>query len=77
MSTKSAIYPRFVRLGKTVQNLYGISRSTQYNLIKQGKLRPPRKLSSQLQGWLREDLEADLFHSDASIRSNRQDNAAT
>jgi predicted DNA-binding transcriptional regulator AlpA len=54
-------YPRFVRLGKPVQQLYGISRSTQYNLINQGKLRAPRKISAQLQGWLREELEEDLF----------------
>ena len=54
-------YPRFVRLGKPVQQLYGISRSTQYNLINQGKLRAPRKISPQVQGWLREELEQDLF----------------
>ena len=61
MRSNNVSYPRFVRLGKPVQQLYGISRSTQYNLINQGKLRAPRKISAQLQGWLREELEQDLF----------------
>ena len=61
MRSNNVSYPRFVRLGTPVQQLYGISRSTQYNLIHQGKLRPPRKISSQVQGWLREELEQDLF----------------
>ena len=60
---QSAPYPRFLRLGRTVHELYGISRSAQYELIKQGKLRPPRKISPQIQGWLREELEEDLFGS--------------
>ena len=63
MSDINISYPRFVRLGRPLQKLYGISRSTQYNLVKQGKLRPPRKISPQLQGWLREELEDDLFGS--------------
>ena len=61
MSEQVIPYPRFIRLGKPVQALYGISRSAQYNLITKGKLRPPRKISPQLQGWLREELEEDLF----------------
>ena len=53
--------PRFLRLGRVVHELYGISRSAQYDLIKKGKLRPPRKISPQVQGWLREELEQDLL----------------
>ena len=61
MSSEIYPYPRFIRLGKPVQQMYGISRSTQYRLIEQGKLRRPRKITPGLQGWLRQDLEADLL----------------
>jgi predicted DNA-binding transcriptional regulator AlpA len=61
MSQKQQNHPRFIRLGKPVQQLYGISRSTQYNLVKDGKVRPPRKISPKIQGWLVDELEWDLF----------------
>lgn len=61
MSNTDCNYPRFLRLGRTVQAMYGISRSTQYRLIEQGKLRRPTQITPYLQGWLREDLEADLL----------------
>lgn len=51
---------RFIRLGKQCHEVFGLSHTTQYRMIQRGTLRPPRKLSDRIQGWLAAEIEDDL-----------------
>ena len=50
----------FIRRGKHFQSLTGIAPTSQDYLVEQGVLRPPMRLSERINGWLYDDVEADL-----------------
>lgn len=51
-----------IRRGRPVFEAYGLPLNTQHRLIKQGRIRPPTKISPQIWIWKISELEQDLFN---------------
>lgn len=57
----------------TVLRRLGVSRSTFYNLIKQGQFKPPVKLGPRSVGWLSTDTDNFIA---SRVQESRQQEAA-
>jgi predicted DNA-binding transcriptional regulator AlpA len=57
MPNNATITKQFIR-PSDFQSIYGISRGTVFNWMKEGKLPAPKKLSARVIGWDRETLDS-------------------
>jgi prophage regulatory protein len=59
---------KIIRLNQ-VKERTGLSRSTLYTLIKEGKFAPPISLGARAVGWLSSDIDAWI---EARVKASRQ-----
>ena len=67
MTTKNTL--RILRLPQAKERT-GLSRSTIYQLVKEGRLKAPIKLGARASGWLESDIDEFLAE---SIKASRPD----
>jgi prophage regulatory protein len=68
-SLKSASEARIIRI-KQVKERTGLSRSTLYTLIKEGKFAPPIPIGARCVGWLSSDIDAWIESRIKASRTN-------
>ncbi|MEP3629715.1 MAG: AlpA family phage regulatory protein [Hyphomicrobiales bacterium] len=64
-NTLNSTQDRLIRLPEILQNYLPISRSTFYNKIKSGEIKPPVKLSERVACWRESDILAYIAKQEA------------